>query len=170
MRFFTIDFLRFIRTVFKKKSRLEIYADGSSKHGFGSWAYIVSQHGKCISERAGRVRCSICNTMEFQAAIEALKSIPANSITLFTDSKILVDAMTFGNGHYSFQTLIKPFRCRRGIHLSTILSEASTRSALMFPIIALKGISFASKRKYAQPRSPLYIQLYSNARRANEFQ
>ena len=107
MRFFTIGFLRIISTIFKNKSRFEVYTDGSSKNGFGSWAYVISERGKCISEKARRIRCANSNTMEFQAAIEALKSLPANSnITLFTDSKILVDAMTFGKGHYSFQTQI----------------------------------------------------------------
>jgi ribonuclease HI len=107
MRFFSKTFFQLARTIYKNYSRLEIYTDGSSKDGFGSWAYLISRHGKCISEKAGRIRCANSNTMEFQAAIEALQALPESSnITLFTDSKILVDTMTFGKGHSSFQTQI----------------------------------------------------------------
>ncbi len=89
----------FIRRYFT----LEIYTDGGTKDGVGTWAYVITKRGKCISEKAGRVRCSNSNTMEFQAAIEALSSIPKNSnVTLFTDSKILIDTITTGQGHASF--------------------------------------------------------------------
>lgn len=89
----------FIRRYFT----LEIYTDGGAKDGVGTWAYVITKRGKCISENAGRVRCSNSNTMEFQAAIEALSSIPKNSnVTLFTDSKILIDTITTGQGHASF--------------------------------------------------------------------
>lgn len=108
MRFFTKSALLIISSIFKNRSHLEIYTDGSSKYGVGSWAYVITQRGICVSERAGRIRCANSNTMEFQAAIEALKSLPVNSnVTLYTDSKILVDALTLGKGHFSFQTQIE---------------------------------------------------------------
>jgi ribonuclease HI len=83
---------------------LEIYTDGSSKDGVGSWAYVISRRGQCLGENSGRVRRASSNAMEFQAAIEALTSIPCGSnVILFTDSKILVDTIISGKGHASFQ-------------------------------------------------------------------
>ena len=88
-------------------STLEIYTDGSSKNGCGSWAYIISRRGKSIIENSGRIRRANSNTMEFQAAIEALSSIPENtSVTLFSDSKILIDTMMFGEGPVAHQAQI----------------------------------------------------------------
>lgn len=88
-------------------SALEIYTDGSSKDGLGSWAYIISRHGKCIVEKSGNLRGANSNVMEFQAAIEALSFIPVNSkITLFSDSRILIDTMKFGDGPHAHQTQI----------------------------------------------------------------
>ena len=87
---------------------LEIYTDGSSKGAFGSWAYVVARGRKCISENSGRVRRANSNTMEFQAAIEALTSIPANSkAILYSDSRVLVDAMKFGDGPRAHQGQIE---------------------------------------------------------------
>jgi ribonuclease HI len=98
-RFFATLF-RFIQT----SPNLDIYTDGSSKNGFGSWAFIISRNGQPIVERSGRVRRASSNVMEFQAAIEALGSLPANSkVTLFSDSRILVDAMKSGAGPRAYQ-------------------------------------------------------------------
>ncbi|OYZ13445.1 MAG: hypothetical protein B7Y39_17650 [Bdellovibrio sp. 28-41-41] len=89
---------------FRRFYALEIYTDGSSKDGVGSWAYVISRRGRCLGENSGRVRRASSNAMEFQAAIEALASIPPKSnVTLFTDSKILVDAIISRKGHASFQ-------------------------------------------------------------------
>lgn len=89
---------------FRRFYALEIYTDGSSKDGVGSWAYVISRRGQCLDENSGRVPRASSNAMEFQAAIEALTSIPPNSnVTLFTDSKILVDTIISGKGHPSFQ-------------------------------------------------------------------
>lgn len=88
-------------------STLEIYTDGSSKDGLGSWSYVVSQSGKSIAENSGCVRHGNSNVMEFQAAIEALSTAPANSkVKLFSDSRILVDAMKFREGPNTYQTQI----------------------------------------------------------------
>lgn len=88
-----------VLNIVRNFSVLEIYTDGSSKDGYGSWAYVISKRGKCLIEKSGRVRGTNSNTMEFQAAIEALKSIAENSkVTLFSDSRILVDTMKFGDG------------------------------------------------------------------------
>ncbi|MGE3974546.1 MAG: ribonuclease H [Bdellovibrionales bacterium] len=93
---------------FKNYWRLEIYTDGSHKGGYGSWAYLITRRGKCVTETSGRIRHANSNTMEFQAVIEALSSIPENSkVTLFSDSKILIDAMKFGEGPPAFQTQLQ---------------------------------------------------------------
>ncbi len=79
--------------VFRKA--YEVYTDGSCKDGCGSWAYVIVRSGKIHRECSGSMRNCNSNFMEFQAAIEALKSLPANShITLYSDSRILVDAVT----------------------------------------------------------------------------
>lgn len=89
-------------------SVFEIYTDGSSKGAVGSWAYVISRNGKCIVENSGRVRRANSNSMEFQAAIEALGFFPENSnITLFSDSRILVDAMKKGHPVRAHQTQIE---------------------------------------------------------------
>lgn len=95
-----------VKTV-RRSSELEIYTDGGSKDAVGSWAYVVSRNGKLIAEKSGKLRRGSSNVMEFQAAIEALKSVPQNSmITLFSDSRILIDAMTAGEGPRAFQNQI----------------------------------------------------------------
>lgn len=76
-------------------SNIEIYTDGSHKGPKGTWAYVVVQNKKIVRECAGQVKKAGSLRMEFQAAIEALKTLPKGShASLFSDSKILVDAMT----------------------------------------------------------------------------
>lgn len=88
--------------------RVEIHTDGSSKNGVGSWAYVISKRGKTLQEKSGTTRRAGNNAMEFQAAIEALASIPEKSkVILYSDSKILVDAMNDGNGPEGLQNQIE---------------------------------------------------------------
>ena len=97
-------FLTPITNLLQSLRAIEIYTDGSSKDGFGSWAYVISKRGKLLQERFGRVRGANSNTMEFQAAVEALKSLSQDSkITLYSDSRILVDAMISGDGPRAHQ-------------------------------------------------------------------
>ncbi|MES3036688.1 MAG: RNase H family protein [Bdellovibrionota bacterium] len=78
-----------------KPAVLEIYTDGSSKYGWGTWAYVVTKRGQILKEVSGQVHDADSNTMEFQAAIEALSSLPLNTrAVLYSDSRILVDAMS----------------------------------------------------------------------------
>jgi ribonuclease HI len=73
----------------------EIYTDGSLKKGRGSWAYVIVQSGLVIKEASGRAKKTTCNRMEFQAAIEALQTLPPGSqVTLYTDSRNLIDTVT----------------------------------------------------------------------------
>ena len=74
---------------------LEIYTDGSFKNGRGAWAYVVVRRGKVIREASGLVKQVGSNRMEFQAAIEALRSLKKKSkVKIYSDSRILIDAVT----------------------------------------------------------------------------
>lgn len=94
----SFSFLRNISCFFSQRfpqGPYEVYTDGSFKEGLGSWAYVIVQKNKILSENAGRVRKTASTPMEFQAAIEALRSLPEDShLTLFSDSRILIDTMT----------------------------------------------------------------------------
>jgi len=81
--------------LFRRNHKLEIFTDGSAKEGRGAWAYVIVRAGVATSENSGAVRKASSNPMEFRAAIEALKSLPANTTaTLYSDSRILIDTMT----------------------------------------------------------------------------
>lgn len=108
MRLFTTSLLNRILNAVRSYSSLEVYTDGSSKGGVGSWAFVISKNGKVTAESSGRVRRANSNTMEFQAAIEALTAVSEKSkITLHSDSKILVNAMNAGNDPRSHQAQIE---------------------------------------------------------------
>jgi ribonuclease HI len=86
----------------------EIYTDGSSKNGVSSWAYVISKRGKIVREKSGTARRAGNNAMEFQAVIEALSSVRENSkIVLYSDSKILIDAMIEEKGPAAFRNQIE---------------------------------------------------------------
>lgn len=77
------------------KNIFEIYTDGSHKGRWGSWAFVMLQDGQVIKEVSGRQLKTGSTRMEFQAAIEALKILPPDSkVKLFSDSRILVEAVT----------------------------------------------------------------------------
>ncbi len=79
----------------KKSRACEIYTDGSLKHGRGAWAYVVVQDGQISREAFGPAKKTTCTRMEFQAAIEALRTLPpATTATVYSDSRILIDTMT----------------------------------------------------------------------------
>jgi ribonuclease HI len=89
----------FLRNIFSPP--YEVYTDGSFKEGRGSWAYVIVRKGKILRESSGRARKTASNPMEFQAAIEALKSLPAGArITLYSDSRILIDTSTLWMGEW----------------------------------------------------------------------
>ena len=76
------------------RSKIEIYTDGSYKQGLGSWAYVIVKNGVMVHEASGRVQKTSSHRMEFQAAIEALKSLsPKTKAILYSDSKILVQTV-----------------------------------------------------------------------------
>lgn len=77
-----------------------IWTDGACKGnpGPGGWAAIVvppAESGQENLELSGGDPDTTNNRMEFQAAIEGLKAIPAPSqICIVTDSKLLLQSMT----------------------------------------------------------------------------
>lgn len=74
---------------------IEIYTDGSEKGLYGAWAYVTVKNGKVLSEAFGREKKTQSLRMEFQAAIEAIKSLPQKSkATIHSDCRILIDTMT----------------------------------------------------------------------------
>lgn len=94
--------------LFPFRPKFEIYTDGSSKDGRGAWAYVLvrrsrgpfARGGTFVREGSGAVRKASSNPMEFRAAIEALKSLNAETTaTLFSDSRILIDTMTVWQGN-----------------------------------------------------------------------
>lgn len=78
-----------------KTEIFQIYTDGSHKERWGSWAYVILKDERVVAERSGRVSKTGSTRMEFQAVIEALKSLPPGSQAhVFSDSRILIEAMT----------------------------------------------------------------------------
>lgn len=79
----------------QSQSNLEIFTDGSHKGRWGSWAYVVVCGNKVLQENSGRERKTNSHRMEFQAAIEALKNLPAHTVaTIRTDSRELIKTFT----------------------------------------------------------------------------
>lgn len=77
-----------------RDTSLDIYSDGSYKHGNGAWAFVIVQDGRLVKEASARVRETTSLRMEMQAAIEALEVLPLNSrVTLFSDCRILTQAL-----------------------------------------------------------------------------
>lgn len=74
--------------------RFEVYTDGSVKNGRGAWAYVVVRRNRVLREASGVQTRPTSNQMEFQAAIEALSSLPEKSrIVLYTDSRVLIETL-----------------------------------------------------------------------------
>lgn len=77
------------------REQIAIYTDGSHKGAWGSWAFVVVKNNKIIHEASGRERKAGSNRMEFHAALKALNYLPdQTSAQIFTDSRILIQAMT----------------------------------------------------------------------------
>lgn len=73
----------------------QVYTDGSHKGRWGSWAYIILNNDAVYKQASARVLKTGSTRMEIQAAIEALLVLPVNSsVEIFSDSKILIDAVT----------------------------------------------------------------------------
>lgn len=79
-----------------QKSCFQIYTDGSClPNRQGAWAYVILRDGNILFEVAGFEKVTDALRMEIQAAAFALAELPARStVTVFTDSLILVETMT----------------------------------------------------------------------------
>ena len=80
-------------------NRITFYTDGSclGNPGPGGWAYLKQdRHG--TSEDSGGEPDTTNNRMELTAAIEALKSLPAQprQVVIYSDSQLLIKTMTEG--------------------------------------------------------------------------
>lgn len=78
--------------------QVTIYTDGAclGNPGPGGWAAVIIKDGT-RKEISGGFQHTTNNRMELKAAIEGLRLLSSSSqVTLFSDSKYLVDAMTLG--------------------------------------------------------------------------
>lgn len=75
--------------------KVSIYTDGacSGNPGPGGYAYIIVSDEKIIYEFSSYVPNTTNNRMELRAVIEALKHTNATEITLFSDSRYVIDAI-----------------------------------------------------------------------------
>lgn len=77
---------------------IKIWTDGacSGNPGAGGYAALVKNNGQ-VKEISGGFALTTNNRMEIKAAIAALESLPEKSdVTLYSDSKYLVDAVNLG--------------------------------------------------------------------------
>ncbi len=77
---------------------IQIYTDGacSGNPGPGGWAALIVSDGKIEKLHGGEDRTTN-NRMEMLAAIEGLEAVPRSSkVTVFSDSRLLVNTMTLG--------------------------------------------------------------------------
>ena len=77
---------------------IAIYTDGacSGNPGPGGWAALIVSDGRIEKIHGGEDRTTN-NRMEMLAAIEGLEAVPPSStVTVFSDSRLLVNTMTLG--------------------------------------------------------------------------
>ena len=82
----------------KRDKHVVIHTDGSCLGNPGPGGYgVVLQHGKRRKEISSGYRRTTNNRMELLAAIAALEALnQCCRVTLFSDSKYVVDAMKLG--------------------------------------------------------------------------
>ncbi len=85
-----------------KSSTIHVYTDGacSGNPGPGGWAYLIKRDNETVCEAAGGDCGTTNNRMELTAAIQALETLrnepKTTAISLYSDSKYLVDGITLG--------------------------------------------------------------------------
>lgn len=75
---------------------LVIYTDGSCDYNsrLGGWSYLVVEDESLIKDKKrGKEINTTNNRMEMMAAIKALEDYPKSDITIYSDSKYLVNGM-----------------------------------------------------------------------------
>jgi ribonuclease HI len=81
----------------QRPGELLVWTDGacSGNPGPGGWAAIVVAPGGATVELSGGDRHTTNNRMEYTAALEGLRSLPAGSrACIVTDSRLMLDSMT----------------------------------------------------------------------------
>jgi ribonuclease HI len=74
-----------------------VWTDGACRGnpGPGGWAAIVVAADGALVELSGGAPHTTNNRMEYQAALEGLRSLPAGSrVCVVTDSRLMLDSMT----------------------------------------------------------------------------
>ncbi|MCB0349507.1 MAG: ribonuclease HI [Bdellovibrionales bacterium] len=105
-----------------KLDKIDIYTDGGVKDAVSTWAYVIVRDQKICRESSGRIDTNDCNYAELTAAANALKSISKKSnITIYTDSRIVVDTMTLWAPIWSNQNWLK--KNKRPIPFVDIIKE-----------------------------------------------
>jgi ribonuclease HI len=82
----------------REGDKLEVWADGAcaGNPGPGGYGVLFKNHGQ-IKELAGGFSFTTNNRMEIMAAIVALESLNSRcDVTIYSDSRYLVDTMTLG--------------------------------------------------------------------------
>src|SRR4051795_3079540 len=80
-----------------REGEVLVWTDGACRGnpGPGGWAAIVVGGGGAPVERAGGDPHTTNNRMEYTAALEALRALPAGSrACIVTDSRLMLDSMT----------------------------------------------------------------------------
>ena len=78
--------------------KVEIYTDGACRGNPGPGGFgVILQYGKARRELSGGEPVTTNNRMELRAAIEGLSALREPcEVTLYSDSRYLVDAVTLG--------------------------------------------------------------------------
>jgi ribonuclease HI len=74
-----------------------VWTDGACRRnpGPGGWAAIVVAEGQANLELSGHAPQTTNNRMEYTAALEGLRALPAGSrVCIVTDSRLMLDSMT----------------------------------------------------------------------------
>ncbi|MFZ5595619.1 MAG: ribonuclease HI [Bacillota bacterium] len=81
-----------------KRPEIDIYTDGACSGNPGPGGYgTILKYGKHVKEISGGYRLTTNNRMELMAVVKGLQELKKPcSITLYSDSKYIVDAMNLG--------------------------------------------------------------------------
>jgi ribonuclease HI len=85
---------------------IEVYTDGrvEPNPGLGTYGYVIYKHGKRVHSKGGVAGNEVTNNYAeyfcLVKALEHLKAHPHDEITVFSDSKLLVNQM---NGEWKFK-------------------------------------------------------------------
>jgi ribonuclease HI len=85
------------RPVEPRPGEMLVWTDGACRGnpGPGGWAAIVVPPGGEALELSGGAAATTNNRMEYTAALEGLRSLPAGSrVCIVTDSRLMIDSMT----------------------------------------------------------------------------